>query len=308
MDKNVQKIEGSSFAEYPLTKSDNGLKAKEKEDEVGYSSVFGEYKSEEIRNENKEKSTANQPNENKDNFPLSSFDSGTSAYSSSSIDNKSKESKEGASFAEYPQTPSVGLKSTVNQPAEKKSNLETSTGYNSIEGEYTSSKIENKTSKEGAIFAEYPQTVSDGLKSTIVQPIETKINVSTTTYNSITGGYSSSSNSNIQQKNSNEVKQTQPVLAPLIIKVPSNAPIISNNNIPIGNAQGSITMTSTTTTVITTNSSGISQRQPINMSQQMPLGQPQAQPLEGSTFAEYPQTVSHGIKSSNLSSAENQPK
>ena len=348
MDKNEQKLEGSTFAEYPPTKSNNGIKSKEKENqgELGYSSVFGEYKSEEIKNVNKEKSMVSQPVEDKE--PLTSFNSGTSAYSSSNVNLENKESKEGASFAEYPQTSSVGLKSTVNQPLEKKQNLTTSTGYNSMEGEYpsttienkqskeeiklaipvptenkpdltaskgynaqegeyTATKMENKESKEGASFAEYPQTVSIGLKSTVVQPIETKTNVSTTTYNSTTGGYSSSSSSNIQQKNSNEV-QTQPILPPLIIKVPSNAPIISNNNIPIGNIQGTITMTSTTTTTTTTNSIGISQMNPINVSQQMPFGQPQTQPLEGSTFAEYPQTVSHGIKSSHLPSVDNQPK
>ena len=348
MDKNEQKLEGSTFAEYPPTKSNNGIKSKEKENqgELGYSSVFGEYKSEEIKNVNKEKSTVSQPVEDKE--PLTSFNSGTSAYSSSNVNLENKESKEGASFAEYPQTSSVGLKSTINQPVEKKQNLTTSTGYNSMEGEYpsttienkqskeeikltipvptenkpdltaskgynaqegeyTATKMENKESKEGASFAEYPQTVSIGLKSTVVQPIETKTNVSTTTYNSTTGGYSSSSSSNIQQKNSNEV-QTQPILPPLIIKVPSNAPIISNNNIPIGNIQGTITMTSTTTTTTTANSIGISQMNPINVSQQMPFGQPQTQPLEGSTFAEYPQTVSHGIKSSHLPSVDNQPK
>ena len=88
------------------------------------------------------------------------------------------------------------------------------------------------------------------------------------------------------------------MLAPLIVQVPANAPIISNNNIPIGNVQGSITVTSTTTT--TTQSTGIPQMQsqPPTVSQQMPFGQPK--PLEGSTFAEYPQTTSHGIKSSEI--------
>ena len=337
MDKNEQKIAGSTFAEYPQTKSDNGIKSKENQGEVGYSSVFGEIKPEEGNKENKE-STVKQPVET--NEPLTSFNSGTSAFSSSSINIENKESKEGAAFAEYPQTASVGLKSTVNQPIENKQNINTSTGYNSMEGEYistsvkienkeskqeikpnietstgynaqegiyTSTKIENKDSKEGAAFAEYPQTASVGLKS-VVKPGEIQTNVTTMTYSSATGGYSSSSSGNIQQKNSNEVpvqvQQTQPVLAPLIIQVPANAPIISINNIPIGNVQGSITMTSTTTT---TQSTGISQMQPQppNVSQQMPFGQPQ--PLQGSTFAEYPQTTSHGIKSSCILSGEVQP-
>ena len=51
MDKNEQKIEGS---DNPLVKND-----KENQKEMGYSSVFGEYKSEEGKNENKEKSTVN---------------------------------------------------------------------------------------------------------------------------------------------------------------------------------------------------------------------------------------------------------
>ena len=348
MDKKEQKIEGSTFAEYPQTKSDNGIKSKENQGEVGYSSVFGEIKPEEGKNENKE-STVKQPVET--NEPLASFNSGTSAFSSSNINIENKESKEGAAFAEYPQTASFGLKSTANQPVENKKNLTTSTGYNSMEGEYistsvkvenkeskeeikstvpvptenkpnievstgynaqegmyVSTKIENKDSKEGAAFAEYPQTASVGLKS-VVKPVETQTNVTTMTYNSATGVYSSSSSGNIQQKNSNEVpiqvQQTQPVLAPLIIQVPANAPIISNNNIPIGNVQGSITITSTTTT--TTQTTGIPQiqPQPPNSRQQMPFGQPQ--PLEGSTFAEYQQTTSHGIKSSSISSGEIQP-
>ena len=138
------------------------------------------------------------------------------------------------------------------------------------------------------------------------QPIEAKTNVSTSTYNAVTGAYSSSSSSNNQIKNINET-QTQPVINPLIIQVPSNAPIINNNNIPIGNVQGSITMTSTTTTTTTTtNTAGITQMQHPNVNQQMPFRQPQ--PLEGATFAEYPQTVSHGIKSSNMPSSDNQPK
>ena len=278
MDKNEHKIDGS---ENPSAKSDNEIKTKEKENqkELGYSSVLGEYKSEEGKNENKEKSTVNQPPENNVNEPATSFNSGTSAYSSLNDNKENKDLKADA------------LKSTTNQSAEG------CTGYNSMEGEYTSTKIGNK---EGASFAQNPQIPKVG------QPIEAKTNVSTSTYNSATGAYSSSSSSNNQIKNSNEV-QPQPVITPLIIQVPTNAPIINNNNIPIGNIQGSLTMTSTTTTTTTTTkTAGITQMQPPNINQQMPFGQPQ--PLEGATFAEYPQTVSHGIKSSNMPSADNQPK
>lgn len=285
MDKNEQKIEGLNYSENPPTKSDNEIKLKEKENqsEMGYSSVFGEYKSENGKNENKEKSTVSQPAENKVNEPATSYNSGTSAFSSPNDNNENKESKA-----------DVGLKSTINQPVENKPNLTTSTGYNSMEGEYTSTKIENKES------AENPQISGVGLKPTVVQPIGAKTNVSTTTYNSATGGYSSSSSSNNQLKNPNEA-QIHPVITPLIVQVPSNAPII--NNIPIGNIQGSITMTSTTTTTTTTTkTTGI----PPIINQQMPFGQPQ--PLEGATFAEYPQTVTHGIKSSNIPSTDTKPK
>ena len=53
-----------------------------------------------------------------------------------------------------------------------------------MEGEYqssTSSKIENKPSKEGATFAEYPPTQSVGLKSTVNAPVENKPNLTTST-------------------------------------------------------------------------------------------------------------------------------
>ena len=281
MDKNEQKIEGS---ENPSAKSD-----KENQKEMGYSSVFGEYKSEEGKNENKEKSTINQPSENKVNEPATSFNSGTSAFSSPNDNKENKDIKV-----------DDGLKSTTNQP------VEGSTGYNSMEGEYSSAKIGNTEPKEGASSAGNPQIPNVGLQSTVGQPIGAKTNVSTSTYNSATGAYSSSSSSNNQIKNTNET-QTQPVITPLIIQVPSNAPIINNYVIPIGNIQGSVTMTSTTTTTTTTTkTAGITQIQHPNINQQMPFGQPQ--PLEGATFAEYPQTVSHGIKSSNIPSADNQPK
>ena len=286
MDKNEHKIDGS---ENPSAKSDNEIKTKEKENqkELGYSSVLGEYKSEEGKNENKEKSTVNQPPENNVNEPATSFNSGTSAYSSLNDNKENKDLKADA------------LKSYINQSAEG------CTGYNSMEGEYSSAKIGNTEPKEGASSAGNPQIPNVGLQSTVGQPIGAKTNVSTSTYNSATGAYSSSSSSNNQIKNTNET-QTQPVITPLIIQVPSNAPII-NNNIPIGNVQGSLTMTSTTTTTTTTTkTAGITQMQPPNINQQMPFGQPQ--PLEGATFAEYPQTVSHGIKSSNMPSADNQPK
>ena len=288
MDKNEQKIES----------------------EVGYSSVYGEIKPEEGK---KETTTVKQP---ETNGPLDSFNSGTSAFSSSSGNTEKKQnittstgynSMEGEyisnSVKRDNKESKEEIKSNVPVPPQNKPNLEASTGYNAQEGIYVSTKIENKDSKEGAAFAEYPPTASVGLKSVVKPVVETKTNVSTTTYSSATGGYSSSSG-NIHQKNSNEVPaqgpQTQPVLAPLIIQVPANAPIVSNNNIPIGNVQGSITMTSTTTT--TTMSSTA---QPPNASQQMPFGQPQ--PLEGSTFGEYPHTTSHGIKSSSIPSGEVQP-
>ena len=286
MDKNEQNIES--------TKRDIEIKSKEKENqtEMGYSSVLGEYKSESGKNENKEKSTVFQSLENKLNEPATSYNSGTSVYSSpKNIENKESKAN-------------IELKSNVNQLVENKPNLPPSTGYNSMEGEYISSKIENKESKEGATFAEYPQSSSVGTKTTVAHPIETKANITTTTYNSATGGYSSSSTSNNILKNSNET-QTQPLITPLVVQVPSNAPVI-NNNIPIGNVQGSITFTSSTTTTTTTNSIGITQMQPPNIGQKMPFGQPQ--PLEGSTFDEYPQTVSHGIKSTNIPSVDTQPK
>lgn len=279
MDKNEQKIEGS---ENPSNQNDNAIKAKENQKEMGYSSVLGEYKSEEGKNENKEKST-NQTSENQLNEPATSFNSGTSAFSSPN-DDKNKDLKVDA-----------GLKSTSNQP------IEDSTGY-------TSSKIGNKETKEGVLLNENPQTGNVGLKSTVGQPITAKTNISSSSYNSATGAYSSSSSCNNQINNSNVV-QTQPVITPLIIQVPSNAPILNKNIIPIGNVQGSITMTSkitTTTTTTTTKTTGMTQIQPPIISQQMPFGQPQ--PLESTTFAEYPQTVSHGIKSSNMPSADNQPK
>ena len=201
MDKNEQKIEGS---ENPSAKTD-----KENQMEMGYSSVFGEYKSEEGKNENKEKSTINQPSENKVNEPATSFNSGTSAFSSPNDNKENKNLKV-----------DDGLKSTTNQP------VEGSTGYNSMEGEYSSAKIGNTEPKEGASSAGNPQIPNVGLQSTVGQPIGAKTNVSTSTYNSATGAYSSSSSSNNQIKNTNET-QTQPVITPLIIQVPSNAPIIN---------------------------------------------------------------------------------
>ena len=81
--------EGANFGEYPMTKSDSGIKSQElknsKEQPAGYTSI-----------------TANLEN---------------------------KPSKEGATFAEYPPTQSVGLKSTVNAPVENKPDLTSSTGY-----------------------------------------------------------------------------------------------------------------------------------------------------------------------------------
>ena len=119
------------------------------------------------------------------------------AYSSSTTTKvETKTSKEGATFGEYPATQSVGLKSTVNQPTK----VNESTGYNSIEGEYTSStsgKIENKDSKEGATFGEYPTTQSVGLKSTVNNENNPKINESTG-YNSVEGEYKSTTSAGLK--------------------------------------------------------------------------------------------------------------
>lgn len=311
MDKREQRVEGSTFAQNPLNDSNNGTKSKENENqnETGYTSIDGNFKLTDLKIEKSKSENigANlKGNLLQNNEPLSSYHSSTGIYLNSNDKIEDKNSKGvGATFSEYPPTASVGLKSTVNQPFKNKPNLTASTGYNSMEGEYSSStKIENKESKEGASFAEYPQTSSFGIKSTVAQPAEAKASLSTSSYNSSTGGYSSST-LNFNSKNLKEGvpisqnQQNQPVIHPLIVQVPSNAPIINKNNIPLGNVQGSVTFTSTTTTTTTTNSRGINPLQPPNVSQQMPFNQP----LGGSTFAEYPQTVSHGIKSSNLPSS-----
>ena len=114
--------EGANFSEYPLTKSDSGIK------------------SQELKNSNEQ----------------------STGYTSVTANLENKPSKEGSEFAEYPTTQSVGIKSTVNAPVENKPNLTTSTGYGTT-GEYTSVKLENKPPQEGSTFAEYPTTQSTGI-------------------------------------------------------------------------------------------------------------------------------------------------
>ena len=221
-----------------------------KEKEIGYTSIDGEFKLTEPKLEKFKSAAISSDYKLSNKEDLTSYHSSTGIYSTSDSNTENKNSKEGATFAEYPPTASVGLKSTVNQPTQNKPNLTTSTGYNSIIGEYNSStKIDNKESKEGIAVS--------------------------------------------------QTQQAQPGVRPLIVQVPSNAPILNKNDIQFGNFQGSVRVTSTTTT---TNSTGINPLQPPNVSQQMPFGQP----LEGSTFAEYPQTVSHGIKSSTGPATYNQ--
>jgi hypothetical protein len=294
-------VEGSTFAEYPPTKSDNGIKSKESSSlDTGYTSskieqkpskegaTFAEYKPTESVGL---KSTIKPQNED---------DKKDTAYTSAKI--QQKESKEGSTFGEYPMTASVGIKSTTvntsvaSTSVNPKPNLTASTGYNSMEGEYTSTtKIESKPSNEGATFAEYKSTESVGIKSTIqTQP-----------------------NNNLQQKSSIEgslfeecpmsvsvnASQTQPtVIKPLIIQVPSNAPIL-NTSLPTGNIQTSYIVTTTTTqqvlNPIPINNNNIQPIQPIQPMQPIQPIQT-GQPLAGSTFATYPMTTSHGIKSSGV--------
>ena len=221
--------------------------------------------------------------------------------STTSVKIENKPSKEGLEFAEYPTTQSVGLKSTVNASIENKPNLTTSTGYGAT-GEYTSVKLENKPSQEGSI----PTAAS-------VSGIKTSVNQTKTEYNSMTGGYSSSSTTNnVETKNS--INQSQTPVLPLIVKVPANAPII-NNTVPLGT---SVTYTTTTITTSVNPGQQMPILQTIPIVQQMPVGQPipvvqqipltqsipvgqpipSGQPLTTTTFAEYPATTSvHGIKS-----------
>ena len=363
--------EGANFAEYPMTKSDSGIKSQElknsNEKPTGYTSVtanlenkpsqegaeFAEYPTTQSVGL---KSTIKAPVENKPNLTTSTGYGATGEYTSVKLENKP--SQEGAEFAEYPTTQSVGLKSTINASVENKPNLTSSTGYNSMEGEYkssTSGKIENKPSKEGAEFAEYPTTQSVGLKSTVnasvenkpnlttsigygatgeytsvklenkplqegsiptaanVSGIKTSVNQTKTEYNSMTGGYSSSSTTN-NMETKNSVNQSQTPVLPLIVKVPANAPII-NNTVPLGT---SVTYTTTTITTSVNPGQPMPILQTIPIVQQMPVGQPipvvqqipltqsipvgqpisSGQPLTATTFAEYPATTSvHGIKS-----------
>ena len=263
----------------------------------GYNSVEGEYTSKKSNIENKDskegatfgeypatqsvglKSTVNQPNLT----TSTGYNSTEGAYISTSVKLENKDSKEGATFGEYPATQSVGIKSTISQPVGNQPNLTASTGYNSMEGAYisTSVKLENKDSKEGATFGEYPATQSVGLKSTINQSVGNQPNLSASTgYNSQTGAYISPNTIPV----TTSINLTQPVIPPLIVQVPGNPPII-NTNIPLGNVQTTITKTTVTTT--TTYGPGNPVQTPI-VTQTIPLGQP----LAGSTFAEYPMTTS----------------
>ena len=165
-----------------------------------------------------------------------------------------------------------------------------------MEGEYTSttkSKIESKPSNEGTVFAEYKSTDSVGIKSTI-NPQNMQ---SSTGYNSMTGPYASTS---IPPNNTTlgqipltvSINPPQPNINPLIMQVPGSVPII-NTNLPPCTVQTTYIVTTTTNPV------GLSQ---IPLSSTIQPMQP-GQPLAGSTFATYPVTTSHGIKSS----VNNQP-
>jgi hypothetical protein len=356
--ENKPSQEGATFAEYPPTQS-AGIKSTVSApvenkpnltSSTGYNSMEGEYQSStssKIENKpSKEgatfaeypptqsvglKSTVSAPVENKPNLTTSTGYGATGEYTSVKLENKP--SQEGATFAEYPPTQSVGIKSTVSAPVENKPNLTTSTGYGATgeytsvnsenkpslttstgygaTGEYTSVKLENKPSQEGVI----PTTVNVG-------EIKTSVNQTKTEYNSMTGGYSSSSTTNnVETKNT--VNQSQTPVLPLIVQVPANAPII-NNPVPLGNVQASVTYkTITTTTSVNpgqpipivqqipiVQTIPIVQQmpvgQPIPIVQQVPLAQsipavqpiPTGQTVTSSTFGEYPMTTStHGIKS-----------
>ena len=407
-------VEGSTFAEYPPTKSDNGIKSKESSSlDTGYTSskieqkpsnegaTFAEYKSTESiglkstikpQNEDDKKDTAYtsakiQQKESKEGSTFGEYPMTASvgiksttvntSVTSTSVNPKpnltastgynsmegeytsttkieSKPSNEGATFAEYKSTESVGIKSTIQPQVENKQNLEASTGYNSMTGPYVSpnNNLQQKNSKEGATFGEYPMTASVGIKSTTVNTSVNPNPVLTTStgYNSMEGEYTSTKieskpsnegatfaeykstesvgikstiqtqpNNNLQQKSSIEGSlfgecpmsvsvngsQTQPtVINRLIIQVPSHAPIL-NTSLPTGNIQTSYIVTTTTTQQVLNPipiNSNIQPIQPIQPMQPIQPIQPiqTGQPLAGSTFATYPMTTSHGIKSSGV--------
>ena len=281
--------EGASFGEYPMTKSDNGIKSQElknsNEQPAGYTSVtanienkpskegatFAEYPPTQSVGL---KSTVNAPVENKPNLTASTGYGASGEYTSVKLENKP--SKEGSSFAEYPSTESIGIKSTVSAPVENKPNLTTSTGYGAT-GEYTSVKLENKpsltTSTGYGATGEYASVKlenkpsQEGVIPTTanVGEIKTSVNQTKTEYNAMTGGYSSSSTTNnVETKNT--VNQSKTPVLPLIVQVPANAPII-NNTVPIGNVQTSVTYTTTTTTTF------VNPGQPIPIVQQIPIVQ-----------------------------------
>ena len=107
--------------------------------------------------------------------------------------------KEGSTFAEYPPTVSQGIKSSM-APSGDKKNLNESTGYNSMEGEYktsTSNNIGAQPPKEGSTFAEYPPTASQGIKSSMAPSGDKKNLNESTGYNSMEGEYKSSTSNNI---------------------------------------------------------------------------------------------------------------
>ena len=183
--------ESVTFSEYPPTQS-VGIKSSTKppenktnlESSTGYG-ASGEYKSTAVKEEKQEQKesvtfseypptqsvgikSSNKPPENKANLESSTGYGADGAYTSSTIQKENKSTQESITFAEYPPTQSVGIKSSVKPPENNNQNLESSTGYGAS-GEYTSQKIENKPSKEGesVSFAEYPPTQSVGIKSTV---------------------------------------------------------------------------------------------------------------------------------------------
>jgi len=190
--ENKETKESVTFAEYPPTQS-VGIKSTIKVEEnnktnlessTGYG-ADGAYTSTTVqggKQEQKESVTfseypptqsvgiksSNKPPENKANLESSTGYGADGAYTSSTIQKENKSTQESITFAEYPPTQSVGIKSSVKPPENNNQNLESSTGYGAS-GEYTSQKIENKPSKEGesVSFAEYPPTQSVGIKSTV---------------------------------------------------------------------------------------------------------------------------------------------
>ena len=322
--------EGASFAEYKSTDSvgiKSTIKPQNVESSTGYNSQLGEYPTTASVGIKTTTVSVNVPvNANPNLTASTGYNSMDGEYSSTTKSRiESKPSNEGASFAEYKSTDSVGIKSTmkpqnveastgynsqigeypatasvgiksttvsVNVPVNVNPNLTASTGYNSMEGEYTSttkSKIESKPSNEGATFAEYKSTDSVGIKSTI-NPQNMQ---SSTGYNSMTGPYASTSvppnNTKLGQiPLSVSINSPQPNVNPLIMQVPGGVPII-NTNVPVGTVQTTYIVTTTTNPV------GLSQI-PLSTTTIQPM-QP-GQPLAASTFATYPVTTSHGIKSS----------